>query len=250
MSKEPSSSRTQTAAMALAAISTAAYAIVVSKGQPMQSWAWIIGICALAAFGWVLLPPLLASIASRRKRKARDSFAKDKHEDFLRLVERLNNFVNVQDGGNLRNILGDLCGTNQTTLGTVCPPDYLRELYPAFLDRQTAHRATNAAELTLALSEFYSFVASYNAHYVLEPLERLRRGDWPPGAPESWRQRFVPHIEGFRERWVRFLDDTQLFLADASKRLEVAALPVYFERPVKLELPPPAAKQQAQQAGT
>jgi hypothetical protein len=85
-------------------------------------------------------------------------------------------------------------------------------------------------DLRFAVHELYEIVSSYNSHYILAPLERLRLPEWKDRVGEEQKRK----IEDFRERWVRFLDDYQHSAQNLNHEFGEPTFDCYFNRPKQL----------------
>lgn len=231
------SSPWQAAASVVIALTAVFSVIAQSADNPVFAWALI----ALALL--VLLSVFFGRVTRWGRDKIhqarRNRVARQQWPEFLRLAKRFGKFVSREDSSNLRQILFDLCGNNNTKLSKLCPPDYLNDFYELFFARYEAAPAKDEQAFSLAVDELNSMVSSYNKNYVLEPLRRLKEDKLLfEQCTAGYRERVEQEIEGFRERWVRFLDDFKEFLDKANNDLQYdpyhEALGTYFERPAKL----------------
>jgi len=185
----------------------------------------------------------------RKVRVARDTAARAQNPELLRLARSFAQFANSGDWSNLRYIVFNAYGNDPDKCAMVCPPDYMRDLSPFFLQHLETRPPENERQFLLAVQEWYGVIASYNNNSVLEPLRKMRQKQWFPAGKVSellpdtvtWIESLpVNHqgivgrqIEDFRERWAGFLDDMKKWLEKTSESFGVA-LPSYFERPQKL----------------
>jgi len=243
-----------TAAQTISAIvmaSAAVFAVVFqSKGDPKFAWS-LVALIALILLASALMyaNQVLAFFRVRRVQAARDKVAREQRSELLRLARRFAQFANSGDWSNLRYIVANAYGNNPDKCAMICPPDYMRDLCPFFIQHLETRSPENEHQFLLAIQEWYGVIASYNNNYVLEPLRKMRLKQWfaadntsqlMPDAV-SWIESLpVNHqgiverqIEDFRERWAGFLDDMKKWL-EKSGELFSAALPTYFERPQKL----------------
>jgi hypothetical protein len=247
---------TQTAAAVVVALATVFAVIAQSKDNPRL--AWVLVSLTLVTLVWTFGPRVAAFFGTRRVRTVRDRAAQAHHHELLRFARRFGQFTNTGDPSNIRNIIFSLCGNNHDECAKICSPDYMRELSPLFLQHLERHLPENEGQFLLSIQEFYGLVASYNNHYVMDPLQRMRTKRWPitnpsvlheaigtadaanpklgpwlNGLPLSHQADAERRIEDFRERWVGFIDDFRQWLESISESFGVG-VPIYIERPHKL----------------
>ncbi|PYU53186.1 MAG: hypothetical protein DMG48_02845 [Acidobacteria bacterium] len=235
----------QTTAAIVVALATVFAVIVQSKDNPKFAGALV--VLALAVVGWAFGSRVIASLQTRRVRVARDSAARTEYKELLRFARRFAQFTNTGDRTNIRPIIFSLCGNNAEKCAELCPPDYMRDLFPLFVQHLETRQSENESQFLLAAHELYGLVASYNRYYVTEPFERMRMkrwaipnsspvpelGTWIASLPLGHQESAGREIEDSRERWVRFLDDMKQWLERVNESFG-ASLPVWFERPHKL----------------
>jgi len=233
--------------MALAAV----FAVIFqSKGDPKFAWT-LVGLIALVLLVSALMYAnhVLAFFRVRKVRAARDRAAREQHAELLRLARRFAQFANAGDCSNLRYIVANAYGNDPDKSAQVCPPDYMKELCPFFVQDLATRPPENEVQFLLEIQKWYGVIASYNNNYVLEPFRKMRMKRWFPAgnAPDlvpdtvTWieslpannREYVGRQIEDFRERWAGFLDDMNQWLEKTNETFG-ATLPTYFERPQKL----------------
>jgi len=245
-----------TTAAVVVALATVFAVIAQSKDNPRL--AWVLVSLTLVTLVWTFGRRVTAFFGTRRVRAVRDKAARAQHHELLRFAKRFAQFTNTGDPSNIRNIILNICGNDSDECDKICPPDYMRELSPLFLQPLERRLSENETQFLLVVQEFYGLVASYNNHYVLEPFHRMRNKRWPISNPSllhtatgtansanpqlgPWLNSLpVPRqadaerrIEDFRERWASFLDDFRQWLESISESFGVG-VPVYIERPQKL----------------
>ena len=251
----PSASAVQDAAAIVVALATAFSVFTQSREHPRLSW----GLFSLALLVviWTFGKRLAVFFQVRRYHAVRDRAARAEHSELLRFARRLAKFVGPGDPSNLRPIVFSVYGNNEEKCMEVCPSDYMRELFPLFVQHLETRPSENERQFLLAAQELYGLVASYNNNYVLEPFRRMRSerwgvdptpvqsllenpnpakpnfGVWLASLPKYYRANTERQIEDFRERWVGFLDDIHQWLERVNESFDVA-LPTYFDRPQKL----------------
>lgn len=242
----PSGSAIQTTAAVVVAVAAVFSVIAQSKDNPKLAIE-LVGL-SLLLFAASFANRLLSSFQASRVRAARDRAARAEHSELLRFGRRFAQFTNSGDWSNLRNIVCNVYGNDPDKCAEVCPPDYMRDLFPLFVQHLEKRPSENETQFLLAVQELYGLVASYNNHYVLEPFRRMRQKRWCPketsnvvpnhvlwieSLSEGYRANTERQIEDFRERWVSFLDDMKEWLERTNESFGVS-LPVYFDRPHKL----------------
>src|SRR6266404_4253235 len=142
--------------------------------------------------------------------------------ELLRFARRFAQFANAGDCSNLRYIVANAYGNDPDKCAAVCPPDYMRELCPFFVQDLATRPSDNEHQFLLEIQKWYGVIASYNNNYVLEPFRKMRTKRWFPGGnasdlvpdtvtwieslPANNREYVGRQIEDFRERWAGFLD--------------------------------------------
>ena len=235
---EPTPSAATNPWQAVASIIIAASAVfsIVAQSKEYPLFAWTLLIIAVIALASVSYRPVLSFLRRQVIRSRRNRVARRVWPEFLRLQNKFGNFVNSNDGSNLRPLLFRICGSNQRELLKLCPPDYLKHFYALIAERHE-EPAKSEEDIALAAEELIGMVSSYNKDYVLSPFERLREQRHFRQLPQGWREDDEPDIEDFRERWVQFLDRLQEFLERVNSEMKydpLEALTTYFERPRKL----------------
>jgi hypothetical protein len=237
----------QTAASIVMALAAVFAVIMQSKGDPKFAWGLLALI--LLALIWMYGNRALASLRLRSALAARDRAARTYHPELLRLARRFAQFTSTGDWSNLRYIILSAYGNDPDKCAEICPPDYMRELCPFFLQHLETRPPENERQFLLAIQELYGVIASYNNHYVLEPFRKMRLRKWRPAStpglaqdtivtwieilPESNQENAARQIEDFRERWVGFLDDAKQWFEKTGESF-TSTVPSYFERPQKL----------------
>jgi len=235
----------QTTATIVVALAAVFAVIVQSKDNPKFAGALV--VLALAVVGWAFGSRVIVSFQIRGVRTARDKAARAQHSELLRFAKRFAQFTSATDCTNIRPSIFSLCGNNVEKCAELCPPDYMKDLFPLFLQHLEAHPSDNVSQFLLAAQELKGLVASYNRYYVTEPFERMRMkrwaipnsslvpelGSWIASLPLAHQDNAGRQIEDSRERWVRFLDDMRQWLEEVNGSFGVK-LPVWFDRPQKL----------------
>jgi len=246
---KPPSSTAQAGIQTTAAIVVALAAVfaVVAQSKDNPKLAGALVVLSLVVVGLAFGSRMIAFFQVRRVRAVRDKAARAQHSELLRFARRFAQFTNTGDYTNIRPIIFSLCGNNAEKCAELCPPDYMRDLFPLFVQHLEARPSENESQFLLAAQELYGIVASYNRHYVTEPFERMRMkrwaiphsslvpelGPWLASLPLGHQDSAGRQIEDSRERWVRFLDDMKQWLEEVNQSFG-ANLPVWFERPHKL----------------
>jgi hypothetical protein len=201
---------------------------------------------------------MIASVQTRRIRKLRNNAARAQHAELLRFARRFAQFTNSGDPSNIWHIIHSSCVNDFEKAEEICPPDYMKDLFPLFNQHLETRPSENEAHFLLAAQELYGLIASYNREYVSEPFRRMRMkrwtianpsvlhaalgnanpanpnlGPWLYSLPLSYQENAGRQIEDFRERWASFLDDMKQWLESVNESFGVG-LPKYFERPQKL----------------
>jgi hypothetical protein len=248
----------------VAAIVVAIAAVVSVVAQSKENPRLAVGLVLVAALigGSVYLRPLINFVRRGRARARRNKIARAHYPEFLQFAKRLWKFINPGDSGNLRNVISTFCGNEDEKLAQICPPDYLKDIYPIFLGRLERTQPTTESDFCQLVGEFSIYVASYNSRYVLEPFRRMRARNWKEfrsaanaaraqaeggqkegliflepwieSLPEQNRPQAERQIEAFREAWVSYLNDLMPFLEKLNDALSGNNLPTSFERPQKL----------------
>ncbi len=65
----------------------------------------------------------------------------------------------------------------------VCPPDFIKDVFPIFVQQLETRPPQNAKQYLLAVEEFYALIALFNREYVSEPFRRMRLKRWPMAEP-------------------------------------------------------------------
>jgi len=167
----------QTAAaivMALAAV----FAVITQSKDTKLSWS----LAALILFALALMygNRALALFRVRRVQATRDRVAREQFPELLRLARSFAQFANSGEWSNLRYIVFNAYGNDPDKCAAVCPPDYMRDLCPFFLQHLETRQPENERQFLLAVQEWYGVIASYNNNYVLEPLRKMRQKQWFP----------------------------------------------------------------------
>lgn len=233
----PQPSKPWESASAIVMTIAAVFSVITqSADHPIFAWTLVViaGLVFLTAFSGRAIRWGRETIGQAQ----RNRIARKQWPEFLRLGNRFGKFVSRDDSSNLRQVLRSACGSNDTELSKLCPPDYLKDLYELFLARCEAAAARDEHGFSFAVDELNLMVSFYNKDYVLEPLRRLKSENRLDQLPTGHRQHYADQIEDFRERWVRFLDDFKEFLDKANNDLGYdpyhEAFGTYFERPGKL----------------
>src|SRR5579859_941234 len=246
----------QTTAAIVVALATVFAVIAQSKDNPKLAGALV--VVSMAVVGWPFVHRVITFFQIRRVRAVRDRAAGARYSELLRFAKRFAQFTNAGDWANIRPIIFSLCGNNPEKCAELCPPDYMRDLCPFFLQHLEKRVPENEGQFLLAVQELYGIVVSYNRYYVSEPFDRMRMKRWPivnpsvlhtalgtadPANPSlgPWiaslplgsQESAEGQIEGFRERWVSFLDDMKQWLEGMNESFGVQ-LPDWFDRPHKL----------------
>lgn len=252
----PPGSAIQTTAAIVVALATVASVIAQSKDNPKLAVGLV--VLSLLVLGWTFASRMIAFVQTRRVLAARNKAARTEHAELLRFARRFAQFTNTGDPTNIQNIIFISCANDPDKCAELCPPDYMRDLSPLFVQHFEIRPSENESQFLRAVQELYGLVGSYNNHYVLEPFERMRRkrwaivnpsvlhtamgtanpenpklGPWLASLPQSHQPDVERRIEDFRERWVSFLDDMKQWLERVSEMFGVG-VPVYIERPHKL----------------
>ncbi|VVB53006.1 Uncharacterised protein [uncultured archaeon] len=251
-------SKIQSAAAVVTCIAAVAAAISASKDRTI---AWIlIAICAVAVLV-MLFPFIQSTVASAKKRKrqaAKNVAAKSKYSELVSLAKRFGTFTNTGDPSNILLIIQNSCANDTDKYSEICPPDYMKDVFPIFLQHLETRPPENEAQFLLSIQELYALVASYTREYVSEPFRKMRLKKWPlqnpsvlheamgtanPSNPKlgPWLYSLPPHyresaeaqIEDFRERWASFQDDMKKWMVGINESFGTT-LHTYFERPKKL----------------
>ena len=236
---------TATVVMALATVFT-----VIAQGSTRIAWALV--SLTLLTLVIVFGGRIFSLWHSRRARAARNRVAQTQHAELLRFARYFGQFTNSGDPSNIRNIVFSACGNNVEKCEEVCPPDYMRDLSPLFIQHLETRPPENESQFFLAVQELYGLVASYNRYYVIEPFHRMRSNRWAAfgstETPADFVPDFVPwvaslpqsqqasvdrEIGDFRERWVSFRDDFCQWI-EGVNQIFATTLPCYLERPHKL----------------
>jgi hypothetical protein len=246
----------QTTAAIVVALATVFAVILQSKDNPKFAGA-LVGL-ALAVVGWAFGSRVIAFFQIRRVRAARDKAARAQRSELLRFAKRLAQFTSSNDHTNIRTIILNSSNHDPEKCAELCPPDYMSDLYPFFLQLLATRPPENERQFLAAVFELHGHIASYNNHYVGEPFRRMRMkrwvivnpsvlhaalgtanpsnpnlGPWLASLPLGYQENTEREIEDFRERWVSFLDDMKQWLEGLNESFG-ANLPVWFDRPHKL----------------
>jgi len=237
------------AAAQTAAAIVMALAAVFGVVTQSTKFAWAFSSLILLALALMYGKRVLLFFHLRKVRVARDTAARAQNPELLRLTRRFAQFANAGDCSNLRYIVANAYGNDPDKCAAVCPPDYMRELCPFFVQDLETRPPDNERQFLLEIQKWYGVIASYNNNYVLEPFRRMRTKRWFPGGntpdlvpdtvmwieslPANNREYVGRQIEDFRERWAGFLDDMIRWLEKTNDTFG-ATLNTYFERPQKL----------------
>ena len=225
---------------------------VLTKWTQNRSLPIILVVVALLLAASAYLGPMLRFFRAARRQARRNRYVRAQFPEFVSFVKRFTQFINSGDVKNIRIVLFNNCGHNQSELDKLSSADYLRYIFPHFIRRLEQSHPRDEIEFCRTVNEFYSLAASYNNDYVLEPLRRMKSRLWLQPLPTKQlveEPKFVPwlaslpeqnrtdaekQIEDFRERWVSYLDDLMLFLEKLKDSLGAGLIDSYFERPSKL----------------
>jgi hypothetical protein len=253
----PAQSSLQTSVQTIAGVVTALAAVVAQfTSHNRVVWAVALASAAIVVVAGGLGNRLVARLRQWKAKSSRNKVARGQHAELMRFVTRFAQFADAQNQSNIRQIIFTFGGNNEERCREIFPPDYMNGVVPLFVKSLETRPPTNAREFLLALEQLHALIASYNDNYVLEPFRRMRAKRWrlpptmdaklgitrpadpslgtwfetlPPTFPEAAR----PKIKDFRERWVRFLDDTTQWIDRVGEELG-QPLPSYFERPQEL----------------
>jgi hypothetical protein len=234
---EPAEPRQPSRLETLAFLVTAAATLVaVLKGaRPLIQILLSATALLIAIFLWH--SSLSSAVREWRLRRRRTRKARAARPEFLRLEQRLSEFLSERDYRNLRHIINDIGGCNNEELFKICPPDYLNVFSPFLFRRHSWTKHAGGTKFLIAVNELVAMTASYNDDYVLQPLKRLKTSPRFTGLEPNARKYKEETIEAFRERWVKFLDDVTEFVAarkiDSAYNHDELAVP-HFTRPNKL----------------
>lgn len=227
-------SRWETFAPVLTALATLALSLTGAKWYSQAS----LGVATLLIAAYLWYSPLRSFVQQRRLRARRTRVARNTWPEFQQLERRFSEFLSERNSKNLRYIINDIGGCNETELLKLCPPDYLNIFYPILARRHSQISDVGEEDFRVAPTELISMVSSYNTEYVLQSLERLKTSPRFTGLDPNLRKYREEAIEAFREQWVRFLDDLTIFVDARNAELEYdpyqPPIAAYFERPKKL----------------
>ena len=164
----------QTLAPVITALSAVAAAIATSKDRTV---AWVlVGVCLLAVLVmiWPFIRHRREVVKNRKRQTAKDHAARGRHQELLRFATRFGKFTNAGDPNNILHIIQNSCANDMEKAAKICPPDYMRDLFPVFIQQLETRPPENERQFLLAVQELRIFVASYNSEYVSEPLRKMR----------------------------------------------------------------------------
>jgi hypothetical protein len=131
MERSGSHAAAQTTA-AIVMASAAVFAVITqSKGDPKFAWALLSLI--LLALALMYGNRVLAFFRVRRLQAARNKAARTHHVELLRFARRFAQFTNSGDWNNLRYVVASAHGNDPDKCAEVCPPDYMKDLCPFFV---------------------------------------------------------------------------------------------------------------------
>src|SRR5438132_4582388 len=224
----------------ISSVITAVVAVVslIIQWKGNRVFAFVLVAIALIVAVSVFYRPIAARAHTQMRNLRRNRIARRVWPEFLRVEKRFGTFLNPNDSTNLRYILSEMYGRQEEQVAKLCGPDYLTEYYALFRTRHSKESARAGRPFRFALIELHHMVFSYNQDYVLDPLRRLKSdqvslAQLHPGIRESLEER----MRGFREKWVRFLDDFNEFVDKTNHDLRYdprEAIGTYFEHPKAL----------------
>jgi hypothetical protein len=234
---------------------------VVAQAKANQPLAWILGAMTILAGGFMFAPFVkrkMASVESTRIQRVRDAAAKIDHAELLQFAKRFGEFVNIGDSKHISHIIQNSCADDMEKAAAICPPDYMKDVFPIFLRNVETRPQENEAEFLLQIQELYALIASFTREYVQEPFQKMRSkkwklenssvlhtalgntnpndaklGTWLISLPQHYQEAAIRQIEDFRERYASFQDAMREWLKGINEKYGTN-LPTFFDRPQKL----------------
>jgi hypothetical protein len=206
-------------------------AILALVGKPSPV-VWAVFGLALLVLAMGMYPALKAAMRRRIERAKDARAAKRAFPKFRTFVHRFGAFVDTRFGNTLHYILeSELCQGRGDQFDRLGIPNLqfwygFSQHFIARVDRQRV----DVAEFMSALQDFYYLVGVYNNYCVASIFERF-----PRDLQEALTPKVKSSLNGFQQRFVRFLQDCQEFLTElAESRPAFNGLPRSFSLPKPL----------------
>ncbi len=185
-------------------------------------------VVAAIVLAWSLWPSISRIRNTRRITRRQSRIARQSFPEFLRLVSRFNEYMDINRGDKLTYMLRNL---NQTQfsgkLGPQVTGDY--HLLSGFLEAfngRVAEFQGSISQFVNLMEEFRRIAQALHELFVLEPYGLLKRVilEEPSVSPQRRAQIFA-ELEIKREDYVRFMADYQEFAKHVDDQLDTRLSP-------------------------
>jgi hypothetical protein len=200
---------------------------------------WFLAIAAgfyvvtIGAVAWSLWPSFTRVLENTRRANRHRAAVHGSLPDFLRLVRRFDEYMDVNRGDKLPYMLRNLNMTQFSgKLGQHGPADY--HLLSGFLrafNRRLAQFRGDVSQFVVLMKEFQEMVQAFHELYVTEPYGRLKEvifSEPPESLSPARRAQIIAGVEIGREDYVRFAADYEEFTEHVNSQLGERVLSPYL----------------------
>ena len=191
-------------------------------------------VIAVVSLLWALFPQATRLMSVVRRVIVREILVLRQVSRLRTYTSKFEEFVGRNSGASLRSIVMGLCSNNVAEMDKILPRDYVPDWLESYKE-QLRFRVFTYSRFHQLAAELTRIVGCFNRDYALAARQPLRAN-----LQLVAYQHYQDEIEGFRDKYVRFLESFEDWLREVNARGRISGsetLANYFERP-KIYVPP------------